>query len=267
MATNGTTGHETESINVQDLKAALQKLKTDKIDPKVTEGYYYNKKFYKEAAHTTEITGAGGRIYIDKDTNREFRWDGTKYQLLKSEVDGSFVSEGTFTYRPTAGALDVESGAVGEGGAQIECVKGNTIAWNQLIRAEFVDLGLPSGTLWAKCNLDVSQANGFAADETGYGSYFSCGNTDGHSGTDGYDFSQTTYDSTSGAALTGDITYLNDAGRKDGGAPWKMPTKDQFGELFNNDYTTNEWTTQNGVNGILITSKTNGNFDFYSCCW
>ena len=32
---NGTTGHETEAINVQDLKASLQKLKTDKIDPKV----------------------------------------------------------------------------------------------------------------------------------------------------------------------------------------------------------------------------------------
>lgn len=34
MATNGTAGHETEAINVQDLKAALQKLKTQKIDPK-----------------------------------------------------------------------------------------------------------------------------------------------------------------------------------------------------------------------------------------
>lgn len=34
MANNGTIGHETEAINVQDLKAALQKLKTDKIDPK-----------------------------------------------------------------------------------------------------------------------------------------------------------------------------------------------------------------------------------------
>lgn len=29
-----TTGHESEAINVQDLKAALQKLKTQKIDPK-----------------------------------------------------------------------------------------------------------------------------------------------------------------------------------------------------------------------------------------
>ena len=128
-----TTGHESEAIDVQGLKASLQKLKTEKVDPKVTEGYYYNKKFYKEDAHTTEITGVGGRIYIDKPTNREYRWDGTKYVLLKSEVDGSFVNEGTFTYRPTAGAIDVESKAVGEGGAQIECVKGNTIAWNQLV--------------------------------------------------------------------------------------------------------------------------------------
>ena len=29
MANNGTTGHETEAINVQDLKATLQKFKTD----------------------------------------------------------------------------------------------------------------------------------------------------------------------------------------------------------------------------------------------
>ena len=34
MANNGTTGHETEAVNVQGLKATLQKLKTQKIDPK-----------------------------------------------------------------------------------------------------------------------------------------------------------------------------------------------------------------------------------------
>lgn len=34
MANNGTTGHESEAIDVQGLKASLQKLKTDIIDPK-----------------------------------------------------------------------------------------------------------------------------------------------------------------------------------------------------------------------------------------
>ena len=34
MANNGTTGHESEAIDVQGLKAALQKLKTQDIDTK-----------------------------------------------------------------------------------------------------------------------------------------------------------------------------------------------------------------------------------------
>ena len=34
MANNGTTGHETEAVNVQGLKASLQKLKTNHIDDK-----------------------------------------------------------------------------------------------------------------------------------------------------------------------------------------------------------------------------------------
>lgn len=34
----------------------------------VIEGYYYDGKFYEEAAHTTEITPEGGKIYIDLST-------------------------------------------------------------------------------------------------------------------------------------------------------------------------------------------------------
>ena len=39
----------------------------------VIEGYYYNGKFYKEAAHTTEITGETGKIYVDLPTNKTYR--------------------------------------------------------------------------------------------------------------------------------------------------------------------------------------------------
>lgn len=41
-------------------------------------------KFYEEVAHTTEITGEAGKIYIDLDTNLSFRWGGTKYVLITS---------------------------------------------------------------------------------------------------------------------------------------------------------------------------------------
>ena len=46
------------------------------------------------------------------------------------------------------------------------------------------------------------------------------------------------------------------------GHMWTMPSKEQFEELINSSYTTTSWTTQNGVNGRLITSKSNGNSIF-----
>ena len=39
----------------------------------VIEGYYYSSKFYKESAHTTEITGESGKIYVDLSTNKTYR--------------------------------------------------------------------------------------------------------------------------------------------------------------------------------------------------
>lgn len=42
----------------------------------VIEGYYNGGKFYKEAAHTTEIAGETGKIYIDieSDNNKSYRY-------------------------------------------------------------------------------------------------------------------------------------------------------------------------------------------------
>ena len=152
-------------------------------------------------------------------------------------------------------------------------------------RMEFVDLGLPSGTLWATRNLGAETPED-------YGYYFSWGNVIGRkpSGTT-FDYNwgndnNENYASTPGAALTGDIpTNMDyDAVQRYMGGSCKMPTTTQFAELFNSSYTTNEWTTKNGVNGRLVTSKINGNSVFfpaagdgsgtslddegsYGCCW
>lgn len=42
----------------------------------VIEGYYNSGKFYKESAHTTEITGETGKIYVDLSTNVTYRYTG-----------------------------------------------------------------------------------------------------------------------------------------------------------------------------------------------
>lgn len=52
----------------------------------VIEGYYYNSKFYKESAHTTEITAESGKIYVDLTTNKTYRWGGTTYVVISETL-------------------------------------------------------------------------------------------------------------------------------------------------------------------------------------
>lgn len=128
---------------------------------------------------------------------------------------------------------------------------------------EFVDLGLPSGTQWAKCNLG-------ACHEYSYGKYFSWGNIDGVTSVDTEGIAAMTeasYAQTKGATLTGDIPATSEydaaVARFKGIVVNQIPTQAQFQELI--DECT--WTWQNsyngtGIKGYLVTSKTNGNSIF-----
>lgn len=121
---------------------------------------------------------------------------------------------------------------------------------------ELVDMGLPSGTLWAKCNLGATV-------QTEYGWYFAWGDPTPHQEGGGYDFSQANYDASDAAAITTDLSGDNDMATVNLGKKWRLPSKDDFAELFNSSYTTNVWTTINGVNGRLVTSKANNNTLFF----
>jgi len=52
----------------------------------VIEGYLYNSKFYKEAAHTTEITGETGKIYVDLSTELTYRWSGSVFAEISQSL-------------------------------------------------------------------------------------------------------------------------------------------------------------------------------------
>jgi hypothetical protein len=128
---------------------------------------------------------------------------------------------------------------------------------------EYVDLGLPSGTLWATCNVGANSPEE-------YGDYFAWGETQPK---DVYDWSTYKYCNGSISTLTkycdnpdcgyngftDNLTTLlpeDDAAAVNWGDNWRMPSKADFEELYNN--TTMTWTQQNGVNGRLFTSS-NGN--------
>ena len=128
---------------------------------------------------------------------------------------------------------------------------------------EYVYLGLPSGLLWATCNVGATTPEG-------YGNYFAWGETQPK---DYYDWSNYQYcmggafmltkycDNASHGynGFTDNLTVLeasDDAATANWGSGWRMPTNEEWQELC--QYTTKIWTTQNGVNGILFTA-TNGN--------
>lgn len=114
---------------------------------------------------------------------------------------------------------------------------------------EWVDLGLPSGLKWAKCNLgaNVPEGSGF---------YYSWGNTEGHPKNSGYNFNQENYDESPAAAISSNLTLAQDAAHQKLGSKWRMPSEIEVDELLNN--CTSVFTTLNGVRGRLFTSNING---------
>lgn len=53
----------------------------------IIEGYLHTDgKFYKEAAHTTDIVGESGKVYVDLTTNKTYRWGGTTFVPIGSDL-------------------------------------------------------------------------------------------------------------------------------------------------------------------------------------
>lgn len=130
---------------------------------------------------------------------------------------------------------------------------------------EYVDLGLPSGLKWAKCNVG-------AKNPEDAGLYFQWGDPHGYANATEHTFDWENYKwsidgsssnfskyNTVGATLD----LEDDAARANMGGLWRMPTAAEIDELIDNanwDWTTNYEDT--GKAGYIVKSKTNGNSIF-----
>lgn len=128
---------------------------------------------------------------------------------------------------------------------------------------EFVDLGLPSGLLWATTNVGAKHPEE-------YGFYFAWAETTPKS-----EYSWATYKYANGSetSLTkycsssayGNVDYketldeYDDAATVNWGKPWRAPTLHETQELYN--YCTWTYSTKNGVSGYIVTGP-NGNTIF-----
>ncbi len=132
---------------------------------------------------------------------------------------------------------------------------------------QWVDLGLPSGIKWASCNVGAEKPED-------YGNYYAWGEV-----LPKEDYSWATYKYANGnynkltkycnQASFGANGFIDnkttldpedDAAYMNWGGSWRMPTYAEWLELLN--YCTWTWTTQNGINGYQVASKTNSNSIF-----
>ena len=176
--------------------------------------------------------------------------------LEEGEEGSAFTENGA--YSGTRGAVPTicENGYI-DSGVDVNVV--STVS----IDHEYVDLGLPSGLLWATCNVGADNPED-------YGDYFAWGETQpkGYYDWSTYQYCNgnyntlTKYCNNSSYGYNGFTDILtallpeDDAATANWGNTWRMPTKEEWQELYNN--TAYTWTTQNGVNGRLFTAS-NGN--------
>lgn len=240
----------------------------------VPEGYA---RVFVTAFGDGSVSGAG--VYRIGDMVTIRATPDTDYEFVGWMVNGSDIiisTDAVFTFKLT-GQVDYVAKFI------------------YLPASSYVDMGLPSGTLWASCNIDVMQPNKFAESPFKYEcSFFSWGNVDGHNPTTSNNFSPwdwgginqeepwyegQIYGNTDGSQLQTNIppTSEYDAARANVGTPWRMPTKNDFDELFNNIIYINADGTEvdttkddkrvivNNTRGIYIESKINGARLFFAC--
>ena len=125
---------------------------------------------------------------------------------------------------------------------------------------EAIDLGLPSGTKWASCNIGTTRPEEageyyawgqvYEVEDYTWSSYVHCDGKESTCHDLGDNISGTDYD----------------VARAKWGTKWQMPSLSDFRELFDN--CTTEWTTMKDLNGNSVigrkyTSKKNGKSIFF----
>ena len=172
------------------------------------------------------------------------------------EAGSAYSADGAYT--GTCGAVP----AIAENGYYITGIEVSVMT----IDLDCVDLGLPSGLLWATCNVGAETPED-------YGDYFAWGETsqknyyfwDSYLYCNGSYFTLTKYCNNSSYGNNGFTDHLtallpeDDAATANIGSNWRIPTKQEWMELYYN--TTPTGATKNGIFGTLFTAS-NGNSIF-----
>ncbi len=231
---------------------------------KISVGILYGEddEYYGDADRCEWIEGVGSTGGLLHTGEEGGRVGGSSYTLLCASSKGNCV------FSNNSGWL-----------ADFDCVENFDIDVDRDIVTSttheghaYVDLGLPSGTLWATNNVG-------AANPEEYGDYFAWGEI---ATKEMYDFStykhvidgdiskHTKYCSDPAYGTVDNKTQLDledDVAHVLWGGAWRMPTKKEFEELGKQcTWTWKESVGTIGMSGFEVVSKTNGNSIFLPAC-
>ena len=187
----------------------IVKLKCGEIKAMTQDEYIKVQKFFNIYSFVGESSNSSGNIVVvNKETGKKAIFSSNDYDSIKDEFD-------------------------------IVDIVGNK--QNPFNNHEYVDLGLPSGTLWATMNVG-------ATSEGELGDYYKFGETTVYDGTD---YNTSAYD------LAEDLSLENDAANVNWSGDWHIPTRSQWNELISN--TTHTYISDYNSSGINVIkfAKTN----------
>ncbi len=165
----------------------------------------------------------------------EFVWEDTPtIEVLNAQNSDLNGSKGVYTCKLTSFADNTT--------IKIAGFVGNLTPTGTSNNHGYVDLGLPSGLLWATCNVGANSPEE-------YGDYYAWGETSTKS-----EYSDDTYYYSSDPDV---LPLSRDAANANWGGDWRMPTKEEIEELLDEDNCT--WTWSKVAQGPIVTSKSNGN--------
>ena len=256
IANIDTSGYITLSFYSNIERDRVHGIKGDYYDSK-WEGYFYlNCELFSKAGVTCDYVQENDSVY--KITLHDVYFNSNKHDSLLIWMEVKDFSQNSnilkWEKKDTTQSLPVSG---------------------QIAGHDYIDLGLPSGTLWATYNVGATKP-------TEFGNYFAWGETEPK---DVYDWNTYKYAKVSltedvlqkwqldtltkyntGKEYPGtidDFTTLlpeDDAATANWGGEWRMPTNEELKELTENCEF--NWTEINGVSGTKFTAK-NGNFVFF----
>lgn len=140
------------SVNASAITGIIDAKNLPSFVDDVIEGYYSNSKFYKtkssDGAYTTEITGESGKIYVNLNDNKTYRWSGSAFVVISETI--ALGETSTTAYQGDRGKVaydhaSAHGSAFASGLYKITTnAAGHVTAATAVVKADITGLGIPA---------------------------------------------------------------------------------------------------------------------------